>query len=182
MRRGTVFPFGVFVVLQLRVGCHQPARFLSCGSPRLRRFCPRTVEPYWLSSPSSLFSRSVLRESASRSSGLRVERFGCKHLSRSTSPAFGRHYRVLPQRLAVIPEQFGLSVSMRGKATELRALPYCAPGCWSHPRRGVAEPSSPSGASPFRTAKPGYSKRGTGAESIGTVAEASVRFGPQHLV
>ena len=177
MRCGTVFPFGVFAVLQLRVGCHQPARFLSCGSPRLRRFCPRTVEPYWLSSPSTLFSRSVLRESALRFSGLRVERFGCKHRLRSTSPAFGRHYRVLPQRLAVIPEQFGFSVSMRGKATEQRAALL---------RSRLSDPTLermlPSlrrllGASPFLDGEAGLLEAGMPALNR-TVAEASVRFGP----
>jgi hypothetical protein len=47
-----------------------------------------------------------------RCSGLRVERPGLKQRKRcgcperSTSPAFGRHYRALPQRLVVIPVAF----------------------------------------------------------------------------
>jgi hypothetical protein len=128
----SVFPFGVFVYLQLESAVTGRARFLSCGSPGLRRCCPRTVEPYWLSSPSPPFISLSPRDSTLRSSGLRVERPGfeqrkrCGLPERSTSTAFGRHYRVLPQRLVVhrLPSGDGLSVDSLGKCLSAPDVPF----------------------------------------------------------
>jgi hypothetical protein len=136
--RGTVFPSGAFAYLQLCSGCRQPGQILSCGSPELRRLSSKIVEPYWLSSPSSLLFHGVLWKSALRSSDRRGERLRCKHLGRSASLVLGRHYRVLPQRLVVeFHARIERKANLRGKATISQSASAAFPVRGTDPRASV---------------------------------------------
>jgi hypothetical protein len=132
MRRGAVFPFGVFAFRGSDHFRRRSGRCLSCGSPGLRRFSPTIVEPYWLGSPPSPFSPNGTLASASGSSDRRVACARCEHHARATSPAFGRHSRVHPQRLVPnTSELFERRSFLRGKRVQRLSVP-----CRAFARRG----------------------------------------------